>query len=131
MKSPCKHPGCASLLDALGYCDNHATNAPTPGKDYDKGRRMSNPALRAAADFRSSYKWKKVQRMKMSRNPLCEDPYRQHDRRGTTETAKQVHHIVGLAVCAGDERAYSLDNLMSVCYKCHARLERDERRRDL
>jgi len=131
VKSPCKHPGCASLLDALGYCEAHATNAPNTRRDYDRGRRMNTPALRAAADFRSSYRWKKVQRLKQSMNPLCEDPYGQHERRGVTETGRQVHHIIGLAQCAGDERAYSLDNLMSVCWKCHARLERDERNKDL
>jgi 5-methylcytosine-specific restriction endonuclease McrA len=135
MKSPCKHPGCPALLDRIGHCDNHTPEETihrrNRDKEYDRGRRMNTPSLRAAAEFRSSYKWKKVQRLKQSMNPLCEDPYGQHERRGITETGRQVHHIIGLAQCAGDERAYSLDNLMSVCWKCHARLERDERNKDL
>jgi predicted HNH restriction endonuclease len=69
--------------------------------------------------------------MKIGMNPLCEDPYGDHDRRGATETAKQVHHIIGLAECAKDERAYTMSNLMSVCWKCHARLEREVRRKEL
>jgi 5-methylcytosine-specific restriction endonuclease McrA len=81
--------------------------------------------------FRSSRRWQKTQRTKIGLNPLCEDPFGDHERRGTTETAKQVHHIVGLAECAGDERAYTLDNLMSVCWKCHARIEREVRKQKL
>lgn len=125
MKTPCKYPGCGSLLDRSGYCNKHAGNAPNHRKRYDKGRRANTPALAAAANFRSSYLWKKTQNLKIRSNPFCEDPYKQHERRGTTETAKQVHHIVGLAECAKDERAYKLSNLMSVCFGCHARLERE------
>ena len=54
--------------------------------------------------------------------PLCEDPFKDHERRDDTETAKQVHHVKGLAT--HPELAYDLDNLMSVCTRCHAKLER-------
>ena len=130
MKTPCRYAGCSNLLDKGGYCEKHASSRPDPRKDYDRGSRRNNPELAASADFRSSYRWGKVRRMKLSINPLCEDPYGQHARRQVTETAKQVHHIIGLALCAKDERAYTMDNLMSVCTKCHAQLERDERKKE-
>ena len=127
MKTPCNHPGCPSLVNRGGYCPTHAKDKTQSREEYE-ARRRKDPALAAAMAFRSSRRWQKTQRTKISLNPLCEDPFGDHDRRGTTETAKQVHHIVGLAECAGDERAYTLDNLMSVCWKCHARIEREVRK---
>lgn len=123
---PCRHPSCKALLKRSGYCDAHKHHDKSGAKLYDTRVRAMTPHLMAARDFRSSYKWKRVSKMKLSLNPICEDPYKEHARRQLTETAKQVHHIVGLKECANDERAYSLDNLMSVCTRCHARLERDE-----
>jgi 5-methylcytosine-specific restriction endonuclease McrA len=90
---------------------------------------MNDPSLADSKLFRSSRKWQRTQRMKLSLDLLCEDPFKTHRSRGTTETAKQVHHIIGLAECANDERAYSMDNLMSVCWKCHSRLEQIERKK--
>jgi predicted HNH restriction endonuclease len=40
-------------------------------------------------------------------------------------TASQVHHIEGLA--ARPDLAYTWSNLMSVCTRCHALLEREMR----
>ena len=118
MKTPCKYPGCQSLLQRAGYCETHAHHAPKKFK-----------RLTESDEFRSSYKWRQVRKIKLGTNPICEDPYNEHERRGVTETAKQIHHIIGLVECANDERAYSMGNLMSVCWRCHARLERDEQKR--
>ena len=118
MKAPCKYPGCQILLSHNGFCEQHTKHAPKKFK-----------RLTEADEFRNTHKWRRVRNQKIAMNPLCEDPYKEHERRGVTETAKQAHHIVGLSECANDERAYSLDNLMSVCWKCHARLERDEAKR--
>jgi 5-methylcytosine-specific restriction protein A len=122
MKSPCKYPGCRELVDRIGWCANHQSSATDRHKDYDRGRRQIDPALSLAANIRSGWKWKKVRRQKLTGWPLCQDPFKDHERRNATETAKQVHHIVGLAT--HPELAYTLDNLMSVCTRCHARLER-------
>ena len=130
MNHPCKYPACNQLLKRIGYCEAHKNHQRTGAKLYDTKVRANTPHLAAAMEFRSSYKWQRVRKIKLAINPLCEDPYKEHERRQLTETAKQVHHIVGLKQCAGDERAYSLDNLMSVCWKCHSRLERDEIKRE-
>jgi 5-methylcytosine-specific restriction endonuclease McrA len=60
-------------------------------------------------------------------NPLCEDPFAVHSRRNMTETATQVHHVVGLSV--DPSLAFDLTNLMSVCTRCHSRLEQEDRKR--
>jgi 5-methylcytosine-specific restriction endonuclease McrA len=95
---------------------------------YEENTRRNSIELMAAANFRSSKKWQRVRQVKLSMNPICEDPFDEHRRRGLTETARQVHHIVGLIKCAGDSRAYNLTNLMSVCHRCHARIESEVRR---
>ena len=130
MRSPCKHPGCPSLVNGNAYCEKHKRpeNEKQQAKTrYDATTRRNNPALLAASEFRSTKKWQIVRRVKISINPLCEDPFKDHERRGATETAKQVHHIIPLVVCAGDSRAYDMSNLMSVCWKCHAKIEAKER----
>lgn len=125
MKTPCKYPGCPAILSRSGWCERHAHAKPNTKAEYDQ-RRKTDPALARAAAIRSSARWKKVARMKLGINPLCEDPFETHKRRNMTETAKQVHHIEGLATAP--ELAFDLANLMSVCVQCHARLEADERK---
>lgn len=127
MKSPCKHPGCPLLVNGNTYCDKHKRPDDEMIKVYRQRydmTRKDDPAYL----FRSSKKWQNVRRVKLSMNPLCEDPHGEHERRGITETAKQVHHIVGLSQCAGDTRAYDMINLMSVCWRCHAKIEAQVRR---
>ena len=121
MKSPCKYPGCRALLDKSGYCDAHIASAPNHRRDYDQGRRRNDPALRQAAAIRNSARWKRVQRLKLLTDPLCEDPHGDHARRNTTETATQVHHVKGLAT--HPELAFEFGNLMSLCAPCHAKAE--------
>lgn len=117
---PCRYPCCAQLLAKPGYCSTHAKYAPNKHKLYDITRRQ-DPALRKAAMFRSSSRWQKARRFKIATSPMCEDPFGYHTHRGLTGNADQVHHIKPLVthpeLC--DDQA----NLMSVCTKCHARLE--------
>lgn len=127
MRAPCKHPGCPTLVNGNTFCAQHARpidqDVKAYRKRYDDTTRKDTAELAAAAAFRSSKKWQRVRRVKLSIDPICQDPFGDHARRGITETARQVHHIVGLNECAGDTRAYDLANLMSVCFRCHARIE--------
>jgi len=125
MSHPCKHPGCAALLARPGYCQPHERTKPNHRAEYD-ARRKRDPILARAVVIRSSPSWKKVSKLKIGMNPLCEDPFMEHARRKMTESAKQVHHIEGLVTAP--EKAFDLDNLMSVCTRCHARLEVQARR---
>ena len=126
MKSPCRHPGCSALLDKAGYCSKHLQSAPQPSREYDRGRRKNDPSLSHASRVRSSARWQRVRDGQLSAYPICQDPHGEHERRNTTATARQVHHIKGLAT--HPELAFHADNLMSVCTACHARLEREVRR---
>lgn len=123
MKTPCRHPGCSALLDRSGYCDAHADRACAPAKDYDRHRRAVIPHLAHAARVRSSAAWQRLRRLKLSMSPLCQDPHGDHARANQTDTASQVHHIEPLAT--HPDLGLELSNLMSVCTRCHARLERE------
>ena len=125
MRKPCNYPACRALIENGAYCAEHADKAQKRHRIYDERVRASDPALAIAAAIRSSPRWKRLQRIKLLTNPLCEDPFGQHARRQVTETATQVHHIKGLATNPG--LAYDMDNLMSVCTRCHARIEREVR----
>ena len=125
--SPCRHPGCPKLLPVSGYCDQHGKAVNQSRADYDQ-RRKSDLTLARSAAIRSSLRWKKVARLKINANPLCEDPLQNHKRRNMTESSTQVHHVSGLAIAP--EKAFEWDNLMAVCTKCHALLEAKERKRD-
>lgn len=124
MKSPCKHPGCPSLVQGKGWCDRHKRDATRHKRAYDE-RRKDDPALALAAKIRSSRRWKSVRLMALRRNPLCSDPFGDHAKHRLTVEATQVHHIEGLAVAP--KKAFNLDNLAPVCTRCHARIERAER----
>lgn len=84
------------------------------------------PHLAYAAQVRSSAAWQRLRRIKLTMDPLCEDPHGEHARTGRTATATQAHHVLPLAT--HPELALELSNLMSVCTRCHARLEQEARR---
>ena len=118
MNHPCKYPGCNQLLSKPGHCERHLASAPQPRKEYDQ-RRKRDPRLALAARIRSSQRWKATRRIKLAINPLCEDPHGTHGKE--TETATEAHHKQGLI--DAPELAFDVDNLMSVCSRCHARIE--------
>jgi 5-methylcytosine-specific restriction endonuclease McrA len=66
-----------------------------------------------------------VRKSQLAREPLCFDPFSDHERRGVTATAMQVHHIRPLTT--HPELAFHGSNLMSVCTACHAKLSVEER----
>lgn len=63
--------------------------------------------------FYDSAAWKKVRKAKIQANPLCERCLSQ----GKLEEAKVVHHKVEVRV--DDALALDMDNLESLCSKCH------------
>ena len=123
MKTPCKYPGCNQVLASSGYCEKHKDKAPDHRKNYEI-KRSRDPVLSLAARIRSTARWKRVSRHKLALNPLCEDPHGDHG--SNTRTAEQVHHVEGLAT--RPDLAFHLDNLMSVCVRCHAKIEAQVRK---
>jgi 5-methylcytosine-specific restriction protein A len=89
-------------------------------KEYED-RRRNDPALNEANRIRSSGRWKKVRRLKLQQDPLCED-CKEH---GVTTVATQVHHLKGVA--SHPELAFVMENLRSLCTTCHAKREARER----
>lgn len=118
MKTPCKHPGCAALLDKSGYCEAHAASTPKPRANYQAWRKR-DPKQASVDAIRNTSRWQKVRAAKLSASPLCEDPLGKHA--GQTVSARQVHHIRGIAT--HPELAFHAENLQSVCVACHASLE--------
>lgn len=88
-------------------------------RDYDE-RRRRDPALAAAARIRRSMAWQSCRRAKLERDPLCE----RCEAEGRSTFAAQVHHRIPLA--QRPDLAFDHGNLMSVCTRCHARLEHEE-----
>jgi 5-methylcytosine-specific restriction protein A len=88
--------------------------------DYRR-RRMADPALAEAERIRSSPRWRALRRLKLARDPLCEDCRE----RGRTEPASQVHHVEPLV--RRPDLAFEMGNLRSLCTTCHARREAEER----
>ena len=80
---------------------------------YDASR-MDDPHHQ----FVSSKRWRRVRMMKLKRDPLCAD---------CGEMATEVHHERGRR--DAPEAAYLLDNLVSLCKRCHTKRENRARRR--
>ena len=98
-------------------------------KQYDetyKTRRYGDAVLAQAQKIRNSGRWQHVRAMALRRNPLCFDPFGFHKADKTIVPADQVHHIKPLALFL--EWAYVLENLASVCFACHGKIDGLERR---
>lgn len=106
---PCNHPGCPELVRDGRYCTNHERKQQ---QKYDNSRGSSNSR---GYDGR----WRKVRDIKLKRSPLCERCRNQ----GRTVPATMVHHIV--AIKKGGA-AYNLENLMSVCVRCHDEIHMEQ-----
>ncbi len=74
---------------------------------------VKSPAYVEAERIRSSVQWRRVRESVLDRGRgLCE-----YCCKGAIE---EVHHIKPLVSCP--ELAYSLDNLLGLCLRCHVRL---------
>lgn len=130
MKKPCNYPGCPALIEGrnVRYCERHQASATSKHVTYNRGTRKNDPRLAEAHRIRKSARWGRVRRLVLSSNPLCADPFKDHERADTTQTAVQVHHIEPLQT--QPHLAFTLDNLMPVCTRCHSRLEREAKQRE-
>jgi 5-methylcytosine-specific restriction protein A len=81
-----------------------ARPAPRRGERFEAGR-----------VFLDSQRWRKLRRLKLSIDPLCQDCKGD----GRLTEAKQVHHIESRF--ERPDLAYDIENLMSLCESCHGR----------
>lgn len=79
-----------------------------PERKSHEGYRHHNTA------FYQSAAWRKLRRVKLQRNPMCEEC----ERRGRITPAQMVDHIVPINKGGAPLDMY---NLQSLCNACHAR----------
>ena len=106
----CRFSGCGGVARGDGYCAEHQSHAKAKRKAQRKEYRRSNPS----DPFYASAVWMKARRRHLSRCPLCWDC----KRRGVTQRAEIVHHIVERSV--DPSRSLDPTNLRAVCGPCHA-----------
>ena len=106
-KHPCSYPGCAALVEAGdSRCDLHRKHEQ---REYDRGRK-DDPYRRLYADKT----WRRVRRIKLAMNPLCE----RCKAKGCLKPATEVHHRT--AVRDGGD-PFDVTGLESLCKRCHSR----------
>ena len=87
-KRRCNKSGCPNLVNAgEGYCREHK-----PVQHYDSSR--------------YNYRWRKLSKLFLSRNPLCDEC----QKAGRLIPATETHHIVPIENGGGD----SEDNLQAI-----------------
>jgi 5-methylcytosine-specific restriction protein A len=70
-------------------------------------------------------RWKNLRLYKLSLNPCCEICLKENK----YIPAVEVHHIVKFSLFEGNERiekAYNINNLMSVCEDCHQKIHKEK-----
>ncbi len=106
-KHPCSYPGCAVLVDSgKSRCDIHRKQEQ---REYNRGRK-DNPFYK----LYSSKAWRKVRKVKLVMDPLCE----RCRMKGLIEPAKEVHHRIEVRD-GGDP--FDVTGLESLCKPCHSR----------
>lgn len=106
-----------ACLDCGVVCKG--TRCPTHQRQYNQ-RRMDTTTQR---DIRNSTAWRRLSKAKRARDPYCQ-PCLEH---GVLTIATQVHHPNPRS--KDGALLVSLDELQSVCDRCHGRLGMEERRR--
>ena len=103
-KIPCNHTGCRILIESGtgNYCEEHMK---MKNSVYNKTR-----SDKADIRFYSTARWKRVRKVALVRDSgLCQICL--------TTNAEMVDHII--EVKDGGEQ-YNLENLQSLCNRCHA-----------
>ena len=110
-KQYCKNPGCNQLVES-GYCEKHKQ----PISEYDSKRNAVN-----AKTYDTT--WRRLRRLKLSRNPLCEICLFKE----IIEVATEVDHII--PVSQQPELRLVYENLQSACTPCHSKKTREENKK--
>jgi 5-methylcytosine-specific restriction protein A len=106
-KIPCKHVGCAVLLDAPGYCAAHQRAEKVREREYDDAR--GNSHQRGYTRH-----WRTTARAFLMNHPLCV----MCAEKGLVTAAREVDHI---KPHRGDpEKFWDLSNLQPLCSACHS-----------
>ena len=115
-KRPCSKPGCRNLTEGR-YCEDHAHLAEMSRKERHKRYDEQQRDKKAAAFYRS-VEWERAREQALIRDHgLCQDCLL--DQRITT--ADMVHHKIPVRM--NWDLRLRLDNLVSLCNRCHAKID--------
>lgn len=103
----CNFPRCIMLTTGT-YCEEHSKKI---CKDYS-----ANRTDKREQNLYNSRHWRKLSKLKLSHNPLCEMCYNS----GVLEPAVLVHHIIEVKV--DYSKRFDIDNLQSLCKSCHNKI---------
>ena len=106
----------------------HYGKLPVRLRDYsiENEARMAVPELKKAVEIRNSGRWKRLRMMFIRSHPLCNDPFGTHIKSAAVVPAVEVDHVAGLR--DSPDQAFAMENLQSLCKKCHARKTAQENR---
>lgn len=102
---PCRYPGCSAVVplaesrECFGYCGKHKTEGG-----------MFKELTKERLSFYQTKAWRQLRRIKLGRQPVCE--------RCRVALATEVHHIENAR--GNEEGRLDLDNLQSLCHRCHS-----------
>ena len=112
----CKQPLCPNRsLPGSSYCSVHKQQ---PISQQEKDRNKIN------SEFYASTAWRRLRRIKLNLNPLCEICLV----RGIVSIATDVDHCKPIKEYP--ELRLVLDNLQSACKGCHSKKTREENQRE-
>jgi 5-methylcytosine-specific restriction protein A len=102
--TPCRHPGCAQVVDRSGYCDEHKRDAIGWRSDAQRGNRHERGY---------GSEWTRIRVRILKRDcGLCQPCLHT----GAVTRASTVDHIVPKSENGTDDD----DNLQAICDPCHS-----------
>ena len=102
---------------------------PSRARQHNKAKRINdqrNQVTSRAYRLRSKAHYRKFRAWFRRRHPLCADPFGDHQGAGVVAGMDHVHNIK--PVECHPELLCSEANCVSLCSRCHTRIEADERR---
>jgi len=121
----CAYPLCNRQAEpGSSYCNIHNKNSVEfNSQGISPGIAPHAPDMRPSASSRGYDRtWKKVRKIKLAINPLCEECLKA----GIVKQAEEVHHIKPVADYP--ELRLAIDNLQSLCKTCHNKKTAEEKK---
>lgn len=95
-------------------------NPPRRHRPFDR-EPPPNPERETTSRMRSSRRMTTFSLRFRSTHRMCCDPFGVHRRMRVTVGAQEIHHIIGIV--ARPDLAYDPENVVSLCTRCHHRIE--------
>lgn len=92
-------------------------------KKYNNNQNRNTEKRKLRMKVYQSEKWKEIKNAHLMQYPICEICNK--------ELAEDVHHISSFLIDGNIdiEKAFDLDNLLSVCKKCHGKLHSPKKKK--